>query len=172
MRDRYFGYHILCLSQVSMRKVNIWGHSLFVSRGGPTDGSLGGGHRITTPAIGGRSEKQHSSDRGVIESGPIPYHLWATPLVIINEHPLNCFCWTITTLYGFSIVISIDSLIIKKECKCVQTPCWTPPGTLNLNHIVINEPRLLPLIGAEVNLPKWWVVPEYYSKLNLKNNPR
>ena len=29
-------------------------------------------------------------------------------------------------MYGFSIVISIDSLIIKKECKCVQTPCWTP----------------------------------------------
>ncbi len=24
------------------------------------------------------------------------------------------------------IVISIDSLIIKKECKCVQTLCWTP----------------------------------------------
>ena len=26
---------------------------------------------------------------GVIESGPIPYHLLATPLVIINERPLS-----------------------------------------------------------------------------------
>ncbi len=33
-------------------------------------------------------------------------------------------------MYGFSIVISIDSLIIKKDCKRVQTTCWTPPGTL------------------------------------------
>ncbi len=38
-------------------------------------------------------------------------------------------------MYGFSIVISIDSLIIKKECKRVQTPCWTPPGTLNVTAI-------------------------------------
>ena len=33
---------------------------------------------------------------------------------------------------GFSIVISIDSLIIIKEGKRVHTPCWTPPGTLKL----------------------------------------
>ncbi len=63
---------------------------------------------------------------------------------------LTILCWTIITLWawnmmvssdflymidspplfflsnGFSIVISIDSLVIKKECKCVQTPCWTP----------------------------------------------
>ncbi len=29
-------------------------------------------------------------------------------------------------MYGFSIVISKESLIIIKEYKCVQTPCWTP----------------------------------------------
>ncbi len=56
---------------------------------------------------------------------------------------LNYFCWIIRVselqwhclmievrfqkMYGFSIVISIDSLIIQKACKCVQTTCWTPP---------------------------------------------
>ena len=34
-------------------------------------------------------------------------------------------------MYGFSIVISIDSLIIiKLEFKRVKTPCWTLPGPL------------------------------------------
>ncbi len=36
-------------------------------------------------------------------------------------------CWPpLVALTIFSIVISIDSLIIQKACKCVQIPCWTP----------------------------------------------
>ncbi len=33
------------------------------------------------------------------------------------------------------IVILIDSLEVIKECKLVQTPCWTPPGALKVQLI-------------------------------------
>ncbi len=47
-------------------------------------------------------------------------------------------------MYGFSIVISIDSLIIRKDCKRVQTTCWTPPGTLK--DVCVDLSRTLDLL--------------------------
>ena len=48
----------------------------------------GGGYRIQTPSDRGVIETVPPPIGGVIESGPIPYHLLETALVIINERPL------------------------------------------------------------------------------------
>ncbi len=58
------------------------------------------------------------------------------PLVALTifaepSQPYGPGIWWFQKMYGFSIVNSIDSQIIKKDCKRVQTTCWTPSGTLN-----------------------------------------
>ncbi len=57
-------------------------------------------HTINTPSDRGVIESVPPPiGGGVIESGPIPYHLLATPLVIINERPLSSPKSRISTLY-------------------------------------------------------------------------
>ncbi len=61
---------------------------------------------------------------------------------------LNYFGWTITTLcltievrfqkmYGFSIAIFIDSLIITEDCKCVQTHARPPLVPLRITEALL-----------------------------------
>ncbi len=86
------------------------GHSsITTSKGATSKCELGGGrgdHSFQTPSDrrgvvdsrlllmgGGAVRRFHtSSDRGVVDFWPIPYHLLVAPLVIINERPLNRWC--------------------------------------------------------------------------------